>query len=877
MKKKTIPALAVAIAASLFVASCEENISDVWSKYKITAVPHYLGVSESTFYFDDAAGGTKSITINAPNTAWEIVDLPDWLTIDKKSGTGNASLNVRCDENPSPTDARAALFTVRSTETDWTYSVSVSTTQVRNKKNATPEVTTVTFDGKAGSQSVAVTSNVTDWSVSVSAVSAEEPASWLTAAKSADGSSVALAATANPNNVARRAYVTVKTDDEEQQITVTQRAGNITATLDKLTYTYEAGTQTVTVTADAPWTAQTASSWIEIQPSSAGAGTTDVTVRTLANHSFDERSGYVYFVMADDNKVELPIEQGAVTFSLSESSLEFPHIASSKTITINTNAEWEFSSDLPDWLTVSAKEGKGTTDLSVSVMEYIAESVSPRRAILSFRPKVINRHFDVVISQTGQELNMNVTTLQFTNKSGSQSIAIDATGAWSASTSADWITVSPSAGEVGKATCLVSVEENTGEERVGEVLFHFYEETYIVSIAQQGTFLTLSTDGLQFGSTGGKLRVDISSNMRWNATVDDDATWLDVNPKVGEENDSLTITADDNPSVESRNGEVLVTPNDRQPLLVSVAQAARYLNISTSNIEFTATGGTSELITIDSDGDIEVMTETDWITINKVSEKSFNLKVLPNESYGSRNGQVVVSVANLLSGEIKRTIAVWQDGTKDNNGHELVDLGLPSGLLWATCNVGAHSLIEYGDYYAWGETETKSDYSEETYKWLVIVTTTTIDDYGFKTTTTTRAYTKYWPEGVNITDYSGTADGKTVLDPEDDAAHVNWGGSWRMPTNEEWRELTNANNCTWKWATNNDMSGYMVTSKVNDNSIFLPAGSPSYNPEGDYWSSSLTESYPYLAKYVWFNSGYIFDSHNTDRFKGLWVRPVCRP
>ena len=130
--------------------------------------------------------------------------------------------------------------------------------------------------------------------------------------------------------------------------------------------------------------------------------------------------------------------------------------------------------------------------------------------------------------------------------------------------------------------------------------------------------------------------------------------------------------------------------------------------------------------------------------------------------------------------------------------HEYVDLGL--SVKWATCNMGASSPEEYGDYYAWGETETKSTYDWNTYKWCK----------GSENT-----LTKYCTDS----DY-GTVDNKTVLDPEDDVAHVKWGGNWRMPTDAEIEELRE--NCIWKWTTQNGKNGYKVTSKKNGNSIFLP-------------------------------------------------------
>ena len=194
-------------------------------------------------------------------------------------------------------------------------------------------------------------------------------------------------------------------------------------------------------------------------------------------------------------------------------------------------------------------------------------------------------------------------------------------------------------------------------------------------------------------------------------------------------------------------------------------------------------------------------------------------------------------------------------------GHEYVDLGLPSGLKWATCNVGANSPEEYGDYFAWGETEPKDNYSLSTYKYC--------------NGSSTRM-TKY----CTSSSY-GTVDNKTVLELEDDAAYVNWGGNWRMPTTAEQDELRNTNNCTWEWTTQNGVYGYKVTSVVNGNSIFLPAAGYRYygslssaGSYGYYWSSSLSTSYSNNAYYVNFNSGHV-GLNDYSRYYGQSVRAVC--
>ena len=197
------------------------------------------------------------------------------------------------------------------------------------------------------------------------------------------------------------------------------------------------------------------------------------------------------------------------------------------------------------------------------------------------------------------------------------------------------------------------------------------------------------------------------------------------------------------------------------------------------------------------------------------------------------------------------------NATGTANGHAYVDLGLPSGLKWATCNVGANKPEEYGNYYAWGETEPKTTYNWSTYKWC---------------NGSSDTQTKY----CTSSSY-GTVDNKTTLEPEDDAAHVNWGGAWRMPTDAEWTELRT--NCTCTWTTKNGVNGYEVKGP-NGNSIFLPAAGYRYDDGlyyagyyGYYWSSSLGTDYPDNAWYVYFYSDDVGRDVN-GRYYGLSVRPV---
>lgn len=204
-----------------------------------------------------------------------------------------------------------------------------------------------------------------------------------------------------------------------------------------------------------------------------------------------------------------------------------------------------------------------------------------------------------------------------------------------------------------------------------------------------------------------------------------------------------------------------------------------------------------------------------------------------------------------------------------------VDLGL--SVKWANANLGASAPEDYGDYYAWGEVEPyysshdhvtlkegKTGYDWTSYKWCN-------GDY--------EKLTKYCPEDkADYWDGEGSPDGKTVLDPEDDVAHVTLEGNWRMPTDEEWTELLEK--CTWIWTTQNGVKGRLVTAS-NGNSIFLPA--PGYRDHtnlyadgyiGYYWSSSLDTDDPLGAWYVLFDSDGVSRFNLFYRYFGRSVRPV---
>ena len=218
-------------------------------------------------------------------------------------------------------------------------------------------------------------------------------------------------------------------------------------------------------------------------------------------------------------------------------------------------------------------------------------------------------------------------------------------------------------------------------------------------------------------------------------------------------------------------------------------------------------------------------------------------------------GSAVITVSTMDGGKTATCNVTVAKSSTPVAIPDAIDLGLPSGLKWASFNLGATQPEEYGFHYAWGEISPKEVYSWKTYRWC---------------------------EGdlTDITKYSKKVDGKTQLDLEDDASYMNLGGHWRMPTNDEFTELRE--NCTMTWGSLNGVNGCIVVSKINGNEIFLPAAG-SYDADsysvyqegvyGGYWSASLYVSIPANAYEFILYSNYSYYSRDS-RSRGNSIRSV---
>ena len=326
-----------------------------------------------------------------------------------------------------------------------------------------------------------------------------------------------------------------------------------------------------------------------------------------------------------------------------------------------------------------------------------------------------------------------------------------------------------------------------------------------------------------------------------------------LDSKIQERIEIIDTPADAEKSIVSHHG---VNSTDNVYYTVENGQVVKHVDTSVvydcevttviyTKVELTSGSTSTVLGDVDGDGTVSV-TDVAWIVnhILGVAKDNFIAANADINGDGEIDINDVMATVSIILGN--QVVNICPD---DNHPH-MIDLGLPSGTKWACCNVGAEKPEDYGGYYAWGETEEK-----DVYHW-----TTYIHCDGSKNTCHDLG-----------SDIAGT---------QYDVAHVKWGGSWVMPTDEQRKEL--ADNCRQEWTTLNDVNGRKFTSKINGNCIFLPAAGYRYNSglnnnggNGYYWTATQYSRYAYQAYSLTFStssSGY----NALGRDEGNSVRPVAK-
>ncbi len=523
-------------------------------------------------------------------------------------------------------------------------------------------------------------------------------------------------------------------------------------------------------------------------------------------------------------------------------------------VSLFKNVEYIVSIDSgSDWITPVGTKAYVSEKAAFNIAENT--SLESRSGKITFKQAKGDLFKTITIWQDKTDsLYAPVNKFEVSNYSQTLNIEVKTNVDFEVETNADWIHFVRTKSLWSGIIELNIDTNNTFEYRTGTIVIKQRDgdlsET-ITIVQQQTDMLTVSPNSFELTRHAQSVDIEVKTNVDFDVVIPEEAqSWISlvsVTETKGIVNNQITLSIAQN------------TGSDRSATIM----------IQNKHDDFS-----SCQINIYQEGMVyvsNIVLEPAYLYLLEKEQRAFQVTIYPsnasvNEVTWSSSDESVVTIDNNgTATAVSEGVATITVTATDGSGitaecetvvyTPVVDLGL--SVKWASCNLGASSPVDYGDYYAWGETSTKYYYDWWHYS---------LCD-GFY-----NSLTKY-----NTDSSFGVVDNKTRLEAADDVAHVILGEGWRMPTHEEMTELRE--NCTWTWTTKSGINGYLVTGN-NGASIFLPAsGGKSDNnvymvgSVGEYWSSSLVLDYPSYAYYIRFTPNNVYD-FSWERFQGLSVRPV---
>jgi hypothetical protein len=603
----------------------------------------------------------QGLSINSIQTPWKIENDVEWIKLSSKSGTSGATVGVDVNENSSADESRLGVFYVEGDVSDFDYKAAVSVTQGVATPYLSPDKSELNITGATGNYEVAVSSNFS-WTASCSD-------SWLTVMKSENG--VVISVSSNETTSYRTATISFfhNLAVVSEQITVRQAPASVTASTESITFNNTASSVELKINSEAAWTAYSNDSWIEISPSTGSAGSSTLKISASENTSISERTGYVIITVGNDQRIQIPVKQKGIYIEVDKSILSFDASGGDQTITISSNTSWIIT-DCPSWVKLSKTSGSGNATVTITVSDN--PNASTRNATISVTQEGMTIGSSIYLEQNGKSFEIYASSLSFSDKAGTQSVNIKTDGTWSAKTDDSWISVNPNSA-TGSSSLSITVTENTSDdERNGSIAVTMGNTTLYIYVNQKGKYLTISNSLLTSTSKGGTIDITVSTNDSWTAYVDGGASWITLSQTSGEETAKISATISDNPSVNQRSAYVVIATTHDQSVRAQINQSARYLTIDHNAITFFYKGGTSEAITVSTDGTYSVSSKESWLNINK-SENTFTVTASENKTGVIRSGVVTVALTDLKEGTYSVSLKVeqmYQGGSFIVNGYD---------------------------------------------------------------------------------------------------------------------------------------------------------------------------------------------------------------
>lgn len=638
--------LYILLVCIVFVGCSDKYSSELGLKPTLT--PRYLRVSPTSLSFPANQTSSQSVDIETMETPWKVDNAIDWVSISAASGQSSSNINVSASENNDANAARTGVFYIKADVSDWNYEMGISVSQDAAIPYINVSQSSITLKGAACTATFDVTSNCS--------YTVTNDADWFTLFQK--DNSFVLNATANETNQYRTTSILFSYNgigQADNMIVVTQAPASISASTETLMFENTAGEIKVEVTSESKWTASTSYSWIDVTPESGEAGTSFITISVSPNTSVDERIGYVILSIGSEEKIQIPIKQRGVYIEIDKSQYDFDASSGTQTLQVNSNTSWQVSS-VPSWVKVDKTSGTGNSAIKITVEDN--PNTTERNGEFVISQPGLNAMATVKVHQKGKTFDVATTTLAFNDKEESQTVTITTDGTWRAYSSADWIKVSPETA-TGNSTLTITVQENsTDGERNGSVNILMGDVSATIAIVQKGKYFTIDNSSLDFTSKGGDLKVTLTTNAPWSARKDNAVNWLSISPANGSDNATVKLTASDNASVNNRSANVYFDALGRS-VNILVSQKARYLTVDANELLFYSKGGTSNAVTISTDGTYSINCSDNWLAISRNGD-SFTVTASENDTKDVRIGKITISLTDLKEGSYSVTLTVTQ-------------------------------------------------------------------------------------------------------------------------------------------------------------------------------------------------------------------------
>lgn len=634
------------ISAILLLASCSE------SEYNGARTPslnrRYLHVPTTSLSFD-AQPSSKNVKIESDQTEWNITIPVDWVSVNPKSGNTSSTVDFTTQLNNSADESRVCVATVASNVNDWSRSFPITITQGKNSPYIKVSESSIICSAMKQTKAITVSTN-TEYTID------NTGSAWLHV-ESTTPDEIKFSIDENNTGEERNAVVTLNAKSYKgvsSVLNIRQKIANISSTKETLNYGHSASSQTIEIESEASWTASS-TSWLSVSPTSGNAGKTEVTISVPNNASVNSRNGSVYFNIAGNNNIEVPVMQEGVTLNVSPSNVTFTSFRGSQSLTIASNDTWTVTAK-PEWVSIDKTSGEGNATIKVSTTENNTTSEKNGDIIISTDDGVISKTINV--KQEAKTVDYGDATLDFNYNASSQSISFTTDGNWSLTKDAEWFSVDKTSGS-GSATLNITVEENnTTAKRDGVISLQIAGKPFTVTVHQDCKYVTLSSSAFTFSADAGNTKVSVGSNTQWNAKVTEGSEWLSVTPTNGTNNADLTIKTTENKTVSNRTGKIEIEIPNVHTYVIDVTQNRRYIKTDMSSVDFLQSGGQISF-NVTTDGTYEVSKIGTWFGYVKNGN---TITVVANENTmgTNRKGAIILKMTSNIDGNLSILILVTQ-------------------------------------------------------------------------------------------------------------------------------------------------------------------------------------------------------------------------